>query len=237
MRATSRQHTCAASSRQHNRDNSASHVFPLHLGLELLASSAGNRGPCSCPNKQAEDVSDLLVSILSQVGSFLSATVAQFHLFNLFFFIPFGLFGGSTARAIMDKSGVFGAVPAYDGSESGLDTPVGLKAGTVEDIQNMERLGKEQLFKVRAQEVFQHSSITAHVCPSLTLLCSAQFLLRLHHGLFPHPDGNLGNPPRHSRHQPWQRWPLRPHLYLYCRHAWLHPHLRFPLALQAFSVL
>ena len=48
----------------------------------------------------------------------------------------------------MDKSGVFDTTAAEYGVDS-VDTPVGEKEGTVGDIKSMQRLGKEQLFKVR----------------------------------------------------------------------------------------
>ena len=46
-----------------------------------------------------------------------------------------------------DKSGVFNTTAAEYGVDS-MDTSIGEREGTVEDIRSMQRLGKEQLFKV-----------------------------------------------------------------------------------------
>ena len=54
----------------------------------------------------------------------------------------------------MDKNA--GAVESYvDHDEPGLDTVVGEKSGTNRDVQDMKRLGKSQLFKVRNPLVIQ----------------------------------------------------------------------------------
>ena len=100
----------------------------------------------------------------------------------------------------MDKSGVFDSTAAEYGVDA-LDTPVGEKAGTVEDIQNMQRLGKEQVFRVGSSS--SHLELpNPPTCRMLTKTAE-ELLLHLDHGIFPYSHGHLGDSSRH--HSLWSR--------------------------------
>lgn len=50
----------------------------------------------------------------------------------------------------------FSEAVTYQDGEEALDTVVGEKKGTVSDVEDMKRMGKEQLFRVRLSHLQPH---------------------------------------------------------------------------------